>query len=302
MKKYMFTLIALVVSLGTRAQDAPARFMDDPVNHPMAPVYAVGALILVVLVLIMVIAFYLLRIINMLTEQVLQEKAAKAGVPYTAPKSFWLAWWEKINAVVPVEKEKDIELDHDFDGIRELDNHLPPWWKWLFYGTIAWSVIYLFVFHVYHWLPLSLAEYENEVARAEEQKRRIEALQPVAAIDLDKLEFIDDPAMIEKGKSVFMNLNCGSCHRNDGGGNAIGPNLTDAYWLHGGSAKNIYVTIRDGVIEKGMPAWGKAMSATDVRDVTFFIMSLQGSNPPDAKAPQGEPYEPGKGGNDQASL
>lgn len=302
MKKFMFTLIAMTVSSATWAQGVPVGFMDDPVNHPMTPIYVVGVLILVVLVLIMVIAIYLLRVINMLTQQALRVKAEQADVPYTTPKSYWVTWWEKINAVVPVEKEKDIELDHDFDGIRELDNHLPPWWKWLFYGTMVWAVIYLFVFHVYHWLPLSVAEYENEVARAEEQKRRIEAMQPVAAIDLDKLEFIDDPAMIEKGKSVFLNLNCGSCHRNDGGGNAIGPNLTDAYWLHGGSARDIYVTVRDGVVEKGMPAWGKAISATDVRDVTFFIMSLQGSNPPDAKAPQGERYEADKGENGQASL
>src|SRR5690606_8639059 len=93
------------------------------------------------------------------------------------------------------------------------------------------------------------------------------------------------------GKSIYMSNNCGGCHRNDGGGNTIGPNLADTYWLHGGEVKNVFVTIKNGVVEKGMPAWGKSMSAQDVRDVTFFVLSLQGTNPPDAKAPQGELFE-----------
>jgi cytochrome c oxidase cbb3-type subunit 3 len=88
-----------------------------------------------------------------------------------------------------------------------------------------------------------------------------------------------------------MDYNCGSCHRNDGGGNTIGPNLTDAYWLHGGDIKNVYAIIKNGVVEKGMPAWGKAMSPESVRDVAFFVMSINGTNPPDAKSPQGELFK-----------
>ena len=86
-------------------------------------------------------------------------------------------------------------------------------------------------------------------------------------------------------------INCVPCHRKDGGGNTIGPNLTDNYWLHGGAVKNVFSTVNDGFVEKGMPAWGKTMSQGDVRDVTFFVLSLQGTNPADAKAPQGEPME-----------
>jgi cytochrome c oxidase cbb3-type subunit 3 len=91
---------------------------------------------------------------------------------------------------------------------------------------------------------------------------------------------------------VFTSNNCQQCHRTDGGGNAIGPNLTDAYWIHGGSIKNVFQTVKNGVVEKGMPAWGKVMSPTDVRDVTFYVMSLQGTDPPEAKKPQGNLYTP----------
>jgi cytochrome c oxidase cbb3-type subunit 3 len=86
-------------------------------------------------------------------------------------------------------------------------------------------------------------------------------------------------------------INCVPCHRNDGGGNTIGPNLTDNFWLHGGAVKNVFSTVNTGFVEKGMPAWGKTMSQGDVRDVTFFVLSLQGTNPANPKAPQGEPME-----------
>jgi cytochrome c oxidase cbb3-type subunit 3 len=104
----------------------------------------------------------------------------------------------------------------------------------------------------------------------------------------ENLEFTNDKDLIEKGKVVFQNNSCGSCHKNDGGGNAIGPNLTDEYWLHGGETKSIYATIKNGVPDKGMPAWGKTMSNEDVRNATFYVISLQGTNPPDAKAAQGD--------------
>jgi cytochrome c oxidase cbb3-type subunit 3 len=205
-------------------------------------------------------------------------------------------WWdrflEKVNASVPVEKEETIELDHNYDGIKELDNHLPPWWKWLFIGTVAWSAVYIFVYHFSYSLPLQEEEYQRELTVAAEEVRQYQATQPQAVVNEDALEYNADPEVIARGKVVFSNNVCGSCHRNDGGGNTIGPNLTDAYWLHGGDVKQIYKTIKDGAVEKGMPAWGNVMSAQNVLEVTYYVMSLSGTNPPDAKAPQGELYEP----------
>jgi cytochrome c oxidase cbb3-type subunit III len=238
-----------------------------------------------------VVGLYTISILNLLTQKVEQEKAEKSGRAYTPAPGWWQRFSQKMNASVPVEKENEIELDHSYDGIKELDNHLPPWWKWLFYGTIGWSVVYIIVFHFSSTLPLSIEEYEIEVAQAEEQTKKLQMNSPQLVIDENTLQYSADAAILENGKNVFNSNPCSSCHRADGGGNTIGPNLTDEYWIHGGDAKNIFKTIKDGAVDKGMPAWGKAMTPQDVRDLTFYIISLQGSNPPQAKGPQGEVYK-----------
>ncbi|MBT1703749.1 cbb3-type cytochrome c oxidase N-terminal domain-containing protein [Chryseosolibacter indicus] len=290
MKRTLSIFITLLFPLGAFAQEQKS-FWDDPINSPMLPLYLVTTFVFIVIILVGAVALYLIKVLNMLTEQAEKERAQKLGVVYVPRPNWWSRFSQKMNASVPVEQEKDIELHHSYDGIKELDNHLPPWWKWLFYGTIGWSVVYLVVYHFSATLPLQLQEYENEVAVAEEQARIFKASQPQEAIDENQLVFAKDAAIIEKGKSVFMNNNCASCHRNDGGGNTIGPNLTDEYWLHGGDVKQVFLTVKNGVVEKGMPAWGKVLSPQDVRDVTFFILSLQGSNPANAKAPQGELFK-----------
>jgi len=260
-------------------------------NDPALPAYLTAGAVLLLLILVVLVGIYVVRVLKFLTEETIRQNAIPSE-PHHAPReSWWKTFVQKMNASVPVEHEKDIEMDHSYDGIRELDNHLPPWWKWLFYGTIGWAVVYLIVFHVTDSLPLSLEEYKTELALADEQVRKHQASQPKSVIDENTLVYEHDPAIIESGKSIFITNNCGGCHRNDGGGNTIGPNLADEYWLHGGAIKDVFLTIKNGVVEKGMPAWGKSMSAQDVRDVTFFVMSLKGTNPPDAKAPQGEIFK-----------
>lgn len=284
----------LTAAAPAMAQDgtAPKSFMDDPINHPMAPLYLVTALLFVTLILVITVAVYMLRILNAFVEQAEKERAKKLGIAYVPSVSWWTKFWDDLNASVPVAKEQDIDLGHEYDGIRELDNHLPPWWKGILYGSMIWAVIYLIVYHFLGSLPLSGAEYENELAVAAEQVRAYRATQPVAVIDENALAYSADAAILSNGQKVFIGNNCQQCHRQDGGGNAIGPNLTDTSWIHGGSIKNIFQTIKNGVVEKGMPAWGKVMSPTDVRDVAFYVMSLQGTNPKDAKAPQGTVYTP----------
>jgi cytochrome c oxidase cbb3-type subunit 3 len=293
MKKIFLTILTASLAFSSFAQEAVVEktFWDDPINHPMLPVYAITSLVFIVIVLVMMVAIYLTRVINMLTTQFEKDRAAKLGIAYVAPQSWWQRFVQRVNGSVPLEKEKDIILDHNYDGIKELDNHLPPWWKWLFYGTIGWSAIYIIAYHITDALPLSEQEYNHEVTLAEEQINKYKASQPKAAIDENALTFNKDAILIEKGKKVFTNNSCGSCHRSDGGGNTIGPNLTDEYWIHGGDIKNIFHTIKEGVVEKGMPAWGKSMSPEDVRNVAFYVMSLQGTNPPQAKAPQGQLFK-----------
>jgi cytochrome c oxidase cbb3-type subunit 3 len=288
MKKIAFLLAGLLACAAALAQaPTPKTFWDDPVNNPATPLYVTAAFVFIVLLLVLAVSIMMLRAFHMLIEQTEKAKAESLGVTYMPRPSLWSTLTQKLNNSVPVEREQDIDLGHSFDGIRELDNHLPPWWKWLFYGTIAWAAVYIVVFHISSSLPLSLEEYQNEVAVAELEKQKLLASQPQSVIDVDKLEYTADAAIIGKGQKVFQD-NCVSCHRKDGGGNTIGPNLTDGYWLHGNSVKNVYTTVTGGFIEKGMPAWGKVFSPSEVRDVTFFVLSLQGSNPPNAKAPQGE--------------
>lgn len=296
MKKIILLILTILPSVSFAQEAAKeASFWNDPINHPMFPLFALLTFVFVVLVLILIVTISIVKVLNLFSQKMAEEKAAREGRVYVPETSWSEKFWQRFNDSVPLTEEKSIELDHDYDGIRELDNHLPPWWKWLFYGTIAWGVVYLIVYHVTESLPLSMQEYENQIAQAEEAKQKLLASQPVAVIDENTLEYTADAVLIANGKKVFITNNCQSCHRVDGGGNAIGPNLTDDYWLHGGSIKQIFTTVKNGVVEKGMPAWGKVMSPTDVRDVTFYVMSLKGTNPPNPKAPQGgleKPAEP----------
>jgi|GEM_PF-428309 len=296
-KKIVPVLVLLFLQLlpvRVQAQDtlASAGFWDDPFNHPLFPLYVISVLIFITIVLALVVAVIMLRVLRTITQQAVEARARKLGVAPVPMSNWWTRFWDRANVLVPLEEEKSIELAHNYDGIRELDNHLPPWWKGLFYGSIVFSVVYMAVYHVFDALPLPEQEYENELAQANVDALMLKASQPVELIDESTLVFNDDAEIITKGRIIFMSSNCASCHRPDGGGNSIGPNLTDSYWLHGGELKHVFATIKNGVVEKAMPAWGKVMSQRDVRNLAFYIMSLHGSHPVNAKAPQGSLYIP----------
>lgn len=202
-------------------------------------------------------------------------------------------WWSELDKKVftkaaPIEREADVLLDHDYDGIKELDNALPPWWKWGFYFTIIVAVIYMFRFHVIKTGPTPLEEYDKEMriaaAKMEEfRKNNKETFD-------EKTVTLADEKGIAEGRKIFSGT-CLPCHGGNGEGNAVGPNLTDKYWLHGGSLGDVFKTITVGVPDKGMQAWGRTFSPADIRNISSFILSLQGSNPANAKAPQGNLYE-----------
>ena len=289
MKKLVSLFAMIVASLSVIAQPAKVEFWSDPLNHPLTPFYALMLFLAIVIVLVMLVAVSMIRVLNTLSRKAEQERAEKLGIVYKASPSLWTRFVQQMNASVPVEQERNIELDHDYDGIKELDNHLPPWWKYLFYATIVWSVIYIFVYHFSDSLPLQDQEYRNEVAQADELKKKFLATQPKVAIDENTLSYTADAAILSAGKELYT-INCAPCHKADGGG-GIGPNLADEYWLHDGDIKGIYATIKNGVPEKGMVSWAGVMSPQQLRDVSFFVMSLQGSNPPGAKGPQGNIFK-----------
>jgi cytochrome c oxidase cbb3-type subunit III len=172
---------------------------------------------------------------------------------------------------------------------KALNNFLPPWWKGMVYTTVGGSIAALIGFF---YIAISYIHGDPVVPQRDQVKVIEASLQaPKESEPTTSVEVLvfskDSVATIARGKTVFGNFNCASCHRQDGGGNAVGPNLTDEYWLHGGEINDVMTTIKNGVGDKGMPAWGGALSAKDLKDVTFFVLSLQGTNPVDAKEPQG---------------
>ncbi|MCS6972863.1 MAG: c-type cytochrome [Cyclobacteriaceae bacterium] len=284
MKKIMLAYLAILAFPAlTFAQQG-----NDPLADPLLPFYVVTGFVFIVALLVLGIAIYLLQILNMLIR--MQEAARPEAAPATAKQqSLWQRFWIWINGYQPLEKESELLLDHNYDGIRELDNHLPPWWKWLLYGSVVWGAAYLIVYHVTDTFPLMDDEYKMEVAKAAEQKAKLAAAQPAEVIDENALVYQPDEAILASGKKIYA-INCASCHMPEGQG-SIGPNLTDDYWIHGGSIKDIYLTIKNGVPEKGMISWAPVLSPAQMRDVAFYIKSIRGTNPPNPKAPQGELYK-----------
>ncbi|MHA4895611.1 cbb3-type cytochrome c oxidase N-terminal domain-containing protein [Pedobacter sp. PWIIR3] len=194
---------------------------------------------------------------------------------------------EKIMGLKPISDEKELIMEHTFDGIAELDNPTPAWFMVLFYGTITFAIVYLLSYHVFGWAPLQDEEYAIELRQAEEAKTAM-LLKPGNAankINENNVEIIKDASELKTAGILFKST-CAPCHGENAQG-IVGPNLTDAYWLHGGTVKEIFKTIKYGVPDKGMIAWEKTIRPKQIAELASYILTLQGSNPPGAKAPQG---------------
>lgn len=212
-------------------------------------------------------------------------------------------WTGSLSGAVAIEEEKDILMDHEYDGIMELDNKLPPWWLYMFYFTIAFGVVYIAYYHFSDG-PSQLEEYNTEMAIAEEEKAAFLA-SSANNVDETNAELLTDAAAIAAGKEKFDML-CIACHSASGGSTqnppGVGPNLTDEYWLHGGGIKNIFKTIKYGVPTKGMISWETQLSPRQIQEVSSYIISLQGTNPENAKEPQGEKWTEGEAGSTETSA
>ncbi|MEM6524491.1 MAG: cbb3-type cytochrome c oxidase N-terminal domain-containing protein [Bacteroidota bacterium] len=252
--------------------------------------YVVTGFTLVIALLVLGVSVVVLQLLKTFVRQQAEKIAVEKGVELVEEESAWSKIWTKLNDFRPMEEEGDIVLDHNYDGIRELDNHLPPWWKWLFYITIIFAVFYLGAYHVFDSLPLQEEEYMAQIEEAEAASAARLANLPESNIDENNVTFVEDAGLLAKGKQVF-NLNCAQCHKENGGG-GIGPNLTDEYWLHGGSINDIYKTIKVGVPEKGMISWEPLLSPEQMQNVSSYIITMRGTNPEGAKDPQGELYVP----------
>lgn len=226
----------------------------------------------------------ILRNIRIFSEDLNPKKEAPAAEQAPRKETAWGRLWKRLNAHVEIEEEADILTDHAYDGIKELDNRLPPWWLWGFYLSMAFSVIYIFNYHILGYTPLQAEEYENEMTLAQAE---VEAYLISKALNVDEstVEYIPSDERLGAGKKIF-DAACVVCHSADGGG-GVGPNLTDDYFLHGGEIGEIFKTIKYGVPAKGMRAWNTDYSPVEIQNVATYIKSLQGTTPLNPKDPQG---------------
>lgn len=252
-------------------------------------------LLMALIATMIVISLVALLLVFTILTLVRQKKAALAADGETAAVAAssgfsWKKLGQKLTDAVPVAREAEIDMGHDYDGIRELDNNLPPWWKYGFYVSIVFACFYLGYYEIFgDWS--SEQEYITAMDEHEEIRSAYLARQ-ADMVNEETVTILADASTLAAGKKIFQ-TNCVACHAADGGGNAIGPNLTDEYWLHGGSINNVFTTIKYGVIEKGMTPWQDVLKPTEIQQVASYILSeLQGSTPAAPKAPQGELYVP----------
>ncbi len=244
------------------------------------PAFDFYLLISIIVVEILVIIALLVTMMNL--QSLISRREVEGAVAPAAKKR---SFWDRFNQTVAIEKEQDIMLDHSYDGIQELDNSLPPWWKYGFYLTIIVSIFYLYYYHIGNG-PTQLDELAMEMKEGEAQKAKYLSLS-ANNIDENTVKMSDD-AGIAAGKTLFE-TNCAACHAKDGGG-TVGPNLTDVYWLHGGSLSDVFKSIKYGWPDKGMKSWKDDFSPKQIADIASFIETLKGTKPAVAKEPQGEAY------------
>jgi cytochrome c oxidase cbb3-type subunit 3 len=198
-----------------------------------------------------------------------------------------ISWWEKINNTQTVDAaaEEEQDMGHNFDGIRELNNPTPPWWKWGFIFTVCFGIVYFWRTEISHSAPSQLEELvmaEEKAAIAKEAYLKNAANN----IDENNVTLLTDANDIAAGQKMFVS-SCAPCHGPQGQG-VVGPNLTDDYWLHGGKINEVFKTIKYGVADKGMKSWQEDFSPKQLAQLASFIKSIHGSNPPNAKEPQGQ--------------
>ncbi|MFZ9387952.1 MAG: cbb3-type cytochrome c oxidase N-terminal domain-containing protein [Chitinophagaceae bacterium] len=289
-KSAVMTILLLLFSAVLFAQN-PAT-ATSPASKTIAGMdktafYLMVSVIFLELLIIMVM---LLNIKLLLRKEKARPAVEEEEVVTEEEKANRLSWWDRFNALRPVSQEAELDLGHEYDGIRELNNRLPPWWLYGFYGTVLFAVIYLWRFEVSHSGPSSKEEYEASVARAEIRVQEYLKAQG-ESVDENTVKMLDSPEDLAAGKAIFTDPSkCPACHNPDGGGNAVGPNLTDDYWLYGGGIKDIFKIIKYGT-SKGMRSWKDDLSPKQMAQVSSYVKSLKGTKPANPKEPQGDLYQ-----------
>ena len=268
---------------------AAMEYFIDSGDRPAFIKFPMVSLFLFVFLFLLIAIEITISAIDKITYQLLTEEQ-RAKLEAASSVGFKDSEWyskllKKLTKSEPIENEGQLLLDHDYDGIRELDNNLPPWWVYLFYACIVFAVVYLVRFEI-----MGADNQEMELTK-EMAQAKIEVAEYMKTapdlMDEKTVTLLTDAAALAEGKTIFT-TNCAACHRADAGGQ-IGPNLTDDHWILGGGIKNVFHTLvnggRDG---KGMIAWKGTLKPKEMQKVASYVLSLRGSNPKDPKAPDGE--------------
>ncbi|MDT3403899.1 cbb3-type cytochrome c oxidase N-terminal domain-containing protein [Mucilaginibacter terrae] len=281
--KYVKSLIIILILSVAR----PALAADDTLIPPDVRDYLGYGVIMAMLILFIAAMLVLNKTFKALTkvlltpEQYAAMEAERLQAKAKKPKGEVAL---KLLSLKPMSEEKSILIEHDYDGIQELDNPTPAWFMYLFYASIVFAVGYILTYHVLGVGQLQDQEYVTEMKIAAKEKEVFLA-NAANQVDEKSIKLSKDPAMLSSGVAVFKQT-CAPCHGEHAQG-MVGPNLTDDYWLHGGKIGDVFKTIKYGVPAKGMPSWEKQLTPKQIADVANYIKSVHGTNPANAKEPQG---------------
>lgn len=261
--KHSFLILFLLTTDNAFPQSAP-----EPEIYKQIPYIMLGVLAVLIVIMFAALMFW-----------------PDEPKPKRVKKGLKINWGKLFYSLKPVQ-ENDPQLEHEYDGIRELDNNLPPLLNYIFVFTLIFSIFYIFHYTIFGTGDSPLQEYNNEIKAA--QLERDELIKSGAFINEKTAVFMKDETSLGNGKTIF-DVNCVVCHGSKGEG-LIGPNFTDNYWIHGGDIGNIFKTVSVGVPEKGMISWKTQLSPKQIQLVSSYIMSLKGTNPPNQKQPEGILY------------
>lgn len=275
---FVFFIIFGLIEYFIDSGDRPA-FLQKPV-------------IMLFLLLVLLILVAIEAIVGSMDNILYQSLSKEAKAKYDAKKGQapkFIIWtrntYKKLLGSKPIQEEHEIILDHNYDGIKELDNDLPPWWLYGFYASIIFGAIYLLKYHVFNG-DNQYTEFETEYAEAklaiEEYKKTAKDL-----VDINTVELLTEVSDLNSGRKIFEE-NCVACHKADGGG-GIGPNLTDKNWILGGGIKNVFKTVSEGGRDgKGMIAWKQLLKPAEMAQVSSYLLQFQGTIAAAPKAPEGD--------------
>ncbi len=264
-------------------------YFIDSGDRPAFIKYPMVSLFLFVFLFLLVAIEIIVNAIDNITYHLLTDEQKAKLEEVTTMNITESQWYKNILKALtksqPIENEGKLILDHDYDGIKELDNTLPPWWVYLFYGCIVFAAVYLVRYEIMGGDNQEM-ELKNEMAQAKIDVAEYMKTAP-DLMDEESVTVLTDASSLSEGKTIFT-ANCVVCHRSDAGGK-IGPNLTDDHWILGGGIKNIFHTLEHGGRDgKGMISWKGTLKPSEMQKVASYVLSLKGSNPKDSKAPDGE--------------